>query len=132
VKNDGNNVVMERESRLLAKITLRFNHNQSDARRNPQGPVGYSEEATYEPAPHYRERSTERSTRSSRAVGRKSCERRDSTYAGRWSVPPQGCHFLQRAAVSPFSAEFQKEMGSYSNGVEISDYQDQREPISAI
>src|SRR2546429_7288853 len=37
--------------------------------------------------------------------------------------------FSSAAQSSPFSAEFQREMGSYSNGVEVSDvYQDQREP----
>ena len=31
--------------------------------------------------------------------------------------------------MSPFSAEFQRELGSYSNGVEVSEiYEDQREP----
>jgi flagellar basal-body rod protein FlgC len=37
--------------------------------------------------------------------------------------------FSSAAQGSPFSAEFQREMGSYSNGVEVSDiYTDQREP----
>jgi len=37
--------------------------------------------------------------------------------------------FSSAAQGSPFSAEFQREMGSYSNGVEVSDiYTDRREP----
>ncbi len=37
--------------------------------------------------------------------------------------------FSSAAQGSPFSAEFQREMGSYSNGVEVSEvYTDQREP----
>ncbi len=37
--------------------------------------------------------------------------------------------FSSAAQGSPFSAEFQREMGSYSNGVEVADiYTDQREP----
>lgn len=49
---------------------------------------------------------------------------------------PEGGPYRRKDAVfssspqsSPFSAEFQREMGSYSNGVEVSDiYQDSREP----
>jgi len=37
--------------------------------------------------------------------------------------------FSSAPQVSPFSAEFQRELGSYSNGVEVSEiYEDQREP----
>jgi flagellar basal-body rod protein FlgC len=49
---------------------------------------------------------------------------------------PEGGPYRRKDAVfssspqsSPFSAEFQREMGYYSNGVEVSDiYQDEREP----
>ena len=49
---------------------------------------------------------------------------------------PEGGPYRRKDAVfssapqsSPFSAEFQREMGSYANGVEVSDvYEDQREP----
>ena len=49
---------------------------------------------------------------------------------------PEGGPYRRKDAIfssspqsSPFSAEFQREMGYYSNGVEVSDiYQDQREP----
>ena len=48
---------------------------------------------------------------------------------------PEGGPYRRKDAIfssvpqsSPFSAEFQREMGAYSNGVEVSDvYQDQRE-----
>src|SRR5262249_10588587 len=37
--------------------------------------------------------------------------------------------FTSAAQSSPFSAEFQREMGHFSNGVEVSEvYEDQREP----
>jgi flagellar basal-body rod protein FlgC len=49
---------------------------------------------------------------------------------------PEGGPYRRKDAIfssapqsSPFSAEFQREMGSYSNGVEVSDiYEDQRGP----
>src|ERR1700693_5397737 len=49
---------------------------------------------------------------------------------------PEGGPYRRKDAIfssapqsSPFSAEFQREMGSYSNGVEVSEiFQDQREP----
>src|SRR5207245_5910310 len=49
---------------------------------------------------------------------------------------PEGGPYRRKDAIfssspqsSPFSAEFQRELGSYSNGVEVSDiYEDQREP----
>ena len=49
---------------------------------------------------------------------------------------PEGGPYRRKDAVfssapqgSPFSAEFQREMGAYSNGVEVSEiYQDKREP----
>ena len=49
---------------------------------------------------------------------------------------PEGGPYRRKDAIfssspqsSPFSAEFQREMGSYSNGVEVSDiYEDQRDP----
>src|SRR5437016_4417166 len=49
---------------------------------------------------------------------------------------PEGGPYRRKDAIfssspqsSPFSAEFQREMGAYSNGVEVSEiYQDQREP----
>jgi flagellar basal-body rod protein FlgC len=49
---------------------------------------------------------------------------------------PEGGPYKRKDAIfssapqgSPFSAEFQKQMGSYSNGVEVSEiYEDQREP----
>src|SRR6266853_6306743 len=49
---------------------------------------------------------------------------------------PEGGPYRRKDAIfssspqgSPFSSEFQKQMGSYSNGVEVSDiYVDQREP----
>ena len=49
---------------------------------------------------------------------------------------PEGGPYRRKDAIfssapqsSPFAAEFQREMGSYSTGVEVSDiYQDQREP----
>ena len=49
---------------------------------------------------------------------------------------PEGGPYRRKDAIfssapqsSPFSAEFQREMGSYSNGVEVSDvYQDPRDP----
>src|SRR5438270_2061745 len=50
---------------------------------------------------------------------------------------PEGGPYRRKDAVfssapqsSPFSAEFQRELGSYSNGVEVSSvYQDDREPV---
>jgi len=49
---------------------------------------------------------------------------------------PEGGPYRRKDAIfssapqsSPFSAEFQREMGSYSNGVEVSEiFEDQREP----
>jgi flagellar basal-body rod protein FlgC len=49
---------------------------------------------------------------------------------------PEGGPYRRKDAIfssapqsSPFSAEFQREMGGYSNGVEVSEiYEDQREP----
>ena len=104
MKNDGNNVSLDREARLLAENAMRFNvaSNLLRDRRFARCASAIQEGRAHEPVLRaFGQRLGHgRPARARRAAGREPGQRRDHPHSGRRAVPAQGRGLRERAAAS--------------------------------
>ena len=133
VKNDGNNVSMDREARLLSENALRFNLASSLMKTqlklmNSRHPGGQDQDESVFGAFGERFGHVGRA-HAGRTAGGEPGELRDHAHPGRRALPAQRRGLHQRAADLAVLGGFPDRNGFGSNGVEVSDVvEDTREP----
>ena len=134
VKNDGNNVSLDREARLLAENALRFNMASNllrDQIRSGQAQPFRKARADEPVLAAIRQRFGHGgAARPRRAAGGESGQRRNHAHSRRRPVPPQGRGLRHRTPPSsPFASVFESQLGASGRRARVAEVVvDDREP----